>query len=190
MMIGYDYDHVVADRRRQMAFFANELYGVKAQPHLFTRQYAVSENRLLTSRQYNRLKTHIYWHGHGIDQLRPMPNAIKYIKELQMLGHRDVIISSCSKRASKFAQRWCDQRQLKTKVVGVGKNNPDKSKIARQFHLNAFVDNDLHKLELLRDFVPHLYWFAPTKQEREHAGEWVIPVDDWNMLFQQLIALT
>jgi hypothetical protein len=89
-----------------------------------------------------------------------------YIKELFREDRGTFCITSCGTNAFKIMEEYFRFHNLQ-EVQCFGSNGmEDKSPLAKKLRLNAYMDDDLHKLKPLVGIVPYLYLYSRGYNER------------------------
>lgn len=183
MDIGLDFDGVVADLGKLKSETARRLYGIEIPSGRFKKDFVVGGG-LLTAEQYKSLQDHIYRNREIGLLLEPVEGALDYLSLLQEEGHRIRIITSRGVPESGIVGEWMHQRRLHVPVTYVGFGN-DKAGACRG--LDAYVDDDLDKLEKLVGIVPHRFLFSwEYNRHLQLDAKVAVRVEGWEEFYERV----
>lgn len=182
MKIGIDFDGVVADCGRLKTFGAKELYGVDIAPEKFKKEIVVGEGHL-TSEQYRTLQKTIYGTREIGFQMEPVLGALEYTHRLIAEGYEITVVTSRSHTELDIAWEWSLRRGFTLNFIGVGHGN---SKADAAQGLTCYIDDDLDKLEPLRDIVPHRFLFSWGYNAHEDTRDIACRVPSWKDFYEAI----
>lgn len=179
MKIGLDFDGVISDCGDLKSIGAKELYDVEIAPRDFKKEI-VLPNGWLTADQYRNIQEAVYATRLGL-QMKPVPEMSSYLPLLAQF-FEVVIITSRTNKALAIAQEWTLNQGLDLPFVGVGRG----SKAVAATGFDAFVDDDLDKLEPLVGVVPYRFLFSWGYNSHLDAGKVATRVATWKELYLHL----
>ena len=138
MLIGLDFDGVIADAIFLKQKYAKKLYGIELKAEECKRKSATLKG--ITDEMYNDLGKYIYSTKAGLEAPE-IPDAIKYIKELQK-EHEIRIVTSRLNDGLVIINEWLEKRGLFLNIV----NTNQKPKIKYVENMDFFLDDDVKKL--------------------------------------------
>lgn len=190
MLAGLDFGGCIANSREVKSNLAQELYGVEIHPRNFDRAF-IFKNGVLTEEQYLGVMHVVYETPDLGLSLPPIEGALENIARLQKDGYGSIVVTSRRAAAVDLAQHWLQQHGLDVEVLGVDKGT-DKARVCRERRVDIFVDDDVHKLEPLREVVLHrfLYLGRYNRYSPEDAARvGAMPAHTWNEIYTHLTTL-
>lgn len=184
MNIGIDFDGVVADCGKLKREGARRLYGVDIPEEKFKKEIVIGEG-LLTLEEYRTVQKEIY----GTRELgllaEMVPDAKKYIEQLQKEGYALTVVTSRGEQELIIAKEWTQKHGIHLPFIGVG-GIETKEAACRELELAAYVDDDLDKLCPLSSCVPHLFLFSWGYNNSEIEGSVATRVFSWADFYQKI----
>lgn len=182
MRIGIDFDGVIANCGHLKALGAQELFGVTIPQEKFKKEIVVGEG-ILTLEQYRTLQHKIYGTREIGLRMEPVPGVLEYTHQLIAEGHKITVVTSRSHNELDIAWEWSLRQGLTFNFVGVGYGN-SKADAARG--LTCYIDDDLDKLEPLRDIVPHRFLFSWGYNVHEDARDIARRIHSWGEFYEAI----
>lgn len=182
MRIGLDFDGVLSDCGRLKELAAQEMFGVVIPRERFKKELVVGAG-ILSMEQYLHLQDVIYGTREYGLRMEPVPGMIENLNRLLAAGHEAQVISSRSGPTLAVAQEWLERQGLRLQSTGVGLG---VSKAEAASGLDAFVDDDLDKLEPLVGVVPHRFLFSWGYNDHVDIGATAARVASWRELHDAL----
>ncbi len=184
MIIGLDFDGVIADAGRLKSAMGLRLFGLDIPPERFKRELVVDGGQL-TDEQYTDFMDQIY-NTEDIGFLMTLVEGCgRYIGKLIDEEHTIVVITSRKPVALEIARKWAKLQKLELEFVGVG-TDKSKAAAARLAGCDVFVDDNFDKLVPLVGVVPHLYFFGWGYNAHIDAGVMAVRVNSWAELYEQI----
>jgi len=176
MRIGLDFDGVISDCGQLKSMAAKRLYGLDIPPEKFKIELVIGEGHL-TKEQYRELQRLIYGTREYGFLMEPVAHMLESVARLLSLEHTLIVITSRGQIELEVAKDWSISRGLSLDFVGVG---PGVSKAEACVGLDAYIDDDLDKLEPLVGIVPHLFLFSwgynshvDVRKVAKRVGSWL-----------------
>lgn len=177
MIIGVDYNGMVADTRKVSAQIAREFFNCRVDPQDFKRSKVVGKG--LTNDQYDFVKREVYNNWEYLTQVEPLAGALDGLSSLQKQGHILNIISNKTQAEREIMLQWLhhngqnlDLEQIELAVVDIG-----KSKFEEVKNLDIYIDNEVAKLQqIIQGAVfrmPHLIHFNTDNHQSISRSEWL-----------------
>lgn len=180
MKIGVDFDGVITQCAKIKAYTAEKRFGVKIYWANFKREVVVG-NKWLTEAQYNEVSAYAYGSWRYAQLMEFAQGAKLYLSILREQGHDLFIITSRTGVMFDVADRWLQKEGLCfIPRIGVGYGQ-DKSPILEILDIEAYIDDDLDKLEPAIGKVKYLFLFSwPYNEDAAVPPEIeIIPNDLW-----------
>jgi len=145
----------------------------------------------LTLEQYEFLRGQIYGTREMGLQMREVPEMREYVQRLKLEGHNLAIISSRGNKKSdpgkiEIAREWMELHNLSIPFVGVGEG---VSKVDACRGLDAYIDDDLDKLEPLVGRVSNLFLFSWDYNLHIPAEKIAKRVNSWKHFYGEISKL-
>ena len=185
MIIGLDFDGVIADTFPIKARFAKELFGIILDP-TYSKEWHMIEKGLLTKEQYRTLATHAYQTEAGLE-MPPIPNAISTAQKLIDAGHTLKIITSRNEEEARIAQLWCKQHDLAIPMTSVGYG---ASKADALLGVTCYIDDDYEKLIPLTETAAKLFLFSAPHNISTSISPPVTRAHSWTEFYEYIQKLT
>ena len=144
--------------------------------------------KYLTAEQYREFQKAIYRTRETGFLMEPVDGVLHFLPRLAAFGHTILVITSRGEVETELeiAKEWSVRQGLQLDFVGVGRGN---SKANAAHGLDIYVDDDLDKLELLVDVVPHRFLFSWGYNAHVDAGTIAVRVASWAELYCAVEAL-
>lgn len=156
MRIGLDFDGVISDCGQLKSDAAKILYGMEIPPERFKTELVVGKG-ILTKEQYRHLQQQIYGTRELGLLMKPVDGVLEYLPQLQQDGHDVLSVTSRYDQDADIAREWLLKQGLSLPIVAVG-GGTSKAKACQG--LDAYIDDDLDKLEPLVGIVSQLFLFS------------------------------
>ena len=184
--LGLDIHGVILDDGLLKSRVAQLLYQTEIAPIDCTTQIVVREKKLLTLEQYTELQRYVY-HIDFIGQQMPLLHGAKEFITYFARDFKLIVVTSNYGRSLKLSyeilQRHGLLQYLEIHHAGPGESKAD---VARHLGLDAYVDDDLHKLETLIGLVPELYLFGNKHAQPDSYAHFATRIDSFHHLSQLL----
>ena len=151
MIIGLDFDGVIAKSNKLKREIARRRHGIDIRATYFSRAYVVRQQGLLTDEQYDAILNDVYTNPEHIKKIEFIDGALEHIKNLI---EEEIRIVTSRRAENDIAGRILEQQGLNLGIRYVG---PGATKIEACKGCFVFVDDDLEKLIPLREVVPHRF---------------------------------
>ena len=186
MRIGLDFDGVISDCGQLKSEGTKLLYGIEIPPEKFKKELLVNTG-ILTAQQYKAVQMQVYGNREIGLKMLPVDGVLEFLPRLQREGYDLMIVTSRGKSESEIAREWMRLKGLEVHLVGVGGgvNKADACK-----GLDAYIDDDLDKLEPLVDSVPYRYLFSWGYNQHIQVPESVAKrIESWQHFYKEITFL-
>ncbi|MEI6379125.1 MAG: hypothetical protein WCO55_05685 [Candidatus Falkowbacteria bacterium] len=184
--LGLDIHGVILDDGLLKSRIAELLYQIEIAPVDCTTQIVVREKKLLTLEQYTELQRYVY-HIDFIGHQMPLLYGAKEFITRFARDFKLIVVTSNYGRSLKLSyeilQRHGLLQYLEIHHAGPGETKAD---VACHLGLDAYVDDDLHKLQTLIGLVPNLYLFGNNRELPDNYAHFATRIDSYYHLSQTL----
>lgn len=194
LRIGWDFHGTIVDvqpikQRTALSLFQKYL------PVGIIKRELVLGRRILSERQYTKLKNTVFENATVFLQAEPHEGALDMIEQFERDGHDQKIITASDPAAFKTAIRWCEYQDEIRKtcllteripMISVGRNNP---KTEATHGLDIYISNDLDDLRPLVGMIPVLILMDRDYNRHEDESGIADRVRDFNDLYIIIDAL-
>lgn len=156
LRIGIDFDNTTVKIGQLKADFAWKFFHKNIAPAMFRRKLVVNALKILTDKEYQRIREAVYKNIQAAYQLEDVDGALHFLRALIKEGHFVTVITSRQGFALKIVKAYLARHKLAINYVGVGYGKT-KANAAKKLKLDVFMDDDSHKLERLVGVVPYLF---------------------------------
>lgn len=156
MKIGLDFDGVISDCGQLKSNAAKMLYGLDIPACDFKKESIIGGGHM-TAAQYAAFQDIIYRTRDAAHFMHPVDGMAESIRRLADDGHTLTVVTSRDGEGLEIAKQWSAEQGLSLDFIGVGHG---VSKAGACAGLDAFVDDDLDKLEQLVGVVPRRFLFS------------------------------
>lgn len=164
MNIGLDFDGVIADTTALKLEVARERFGTVLDGARAKEELVIADG-VMTQEQYRALMDTICHDPSVGMRMRLCENADTVIAKLTGDGHRLLIITSRSESETAIAEEWCRTHAIAIPFISAGYGQ-SKADVLKDRSIDAYIDDDLHKLEPLVGLVPYLFLYtAPHNRD-------------------------
>ena len=185
MIIGLDFDGVIADTFPIKARFAKELFGIILDP-TYSKEWHMIEKGLLTKEQYRTLATHACQTEAGLT-MPPIEGALATLHKLEKSGHTLKIITSRNEEEARIAQLWCKQHDLAIPMTSVGYG---ASKADALLGVTCYIDDDYEKLIPLTETAAKLFLFTAPHNRTTDIDPAITRAHSWTEFYEYIQKLT
>jgi len=186
MRIGLDFDGVISDCGQLKSDGARMLYGVEIPPEKFKKELVIDAG-ILTLEQYRHLQKQIYDTREIGLTMSPVDGALELVPKLQQEGHDLMVVTSRWEPGTEIAREWMKLKGLNLYLVGVASG---VSKANACQGLDAYIDDDLDKLEPLVRVVPHRYLFSWRYNTHIEVPQNVAKrIESWQHFYDEILSL-
>lgn len=181
MIIGLDFDGVIANSPNLKSEVAKELYGVQIPADCFKKEMVTSMG--LNLEQYRHVQHIVYGTERGL-LMEPMKDALVCIARLQR-KHETVILTARTDNDLEIARQWAQIKAMDNiGFVGVGYETP-KTKLVLDLGLDVYVDDYPKKLIELLGYVRYLFLFSWRYNQDFQETQAIKRVDSWKRIYQE-----
>ena len=183
MKVGLDFDGVLSDCGQLKSDGAKKLFGVYIPPEKFKKELVIGSGQL-SLEQYRLLQSQIYGNYEIGMTMQPVKGVLEFLPKMMSNGYDLTVITSRGEPESKIAKDWLQKHNIEIKIIAVGGG---RSKAEACKGLNAYIDDDIQKLEPLVGIVPYRYLFSWGYNEHIMVGkETAKRINSWRDFFNEL----
>lgn len=197
--VGLDADSVIFDGAEMKSRITYELFGLHIPPEIFSKRLVFVSGKV-TSEQYNQMK-HLAYNTEIALTFKFVPGAKEIIQRMIVLEWFTPVITNRKESATHYIRRILTDHGLDIPIHSNGDANisasgsyADNTKIDiinRLGGLDAYVDDDLSKLEPLVGLVPNLILFSqPFNQDECVESIGALRIEGWENLFDCLVEIS
>ena len=186
MKIGLDFDGVISNCAKLKSHCAKMLHGVDIPAGLFKRDLVIG-NGWLTAEQFQEVGKAVYYSREFGSLLEPVDGTLSYLPKLIQDRHTVLVITSRKGIELEIAEEWLCRQGLALEFISVGGYHNSKAGAAMGF--DVYVDDDLHKLQLLVGVVPNLFLFSWEHNRRFNESGVAVRVLSWEELYKKIETL-
>lgn len=183
MKIGIDFDGVIADTTHLKHEIAERLFGVRVDDNRFKEELVIADG-ILTREQYRTIMNEICLSEETGLRMRPCPDSISCITELLADGHALTVITSRNEHEIQVAKKWCTLHGIELPFVSVGYNTA-KTDAVRNRSIDAYIDDDMHKLVPLQGIVPNLFIYVISTADESYCNDGIMRAN-WRMFQDEI----
>jgi uncharacterized HAD superfamily protein len=187
MRIGLDFDGVFSNVADLKVRAAKRLFG-KRIPEEHMHKYIVLRKGLLSKEEYDKLQDFSFNTDFG-SSMKPVPGMKVFVKRMLREGYDLSVVTSRDGKALEVAKHWLARHGIEIPIHGVGRGT-HKTGVTKQLRLDAFVDDDLYKLEPLCGTVQHRYLFSWPYNRHTEESSLVKRVHSWQELYKEISMLS
>ncbi len=181
MIIGLDFDGVIAHWAKLKSIYAKKLFSVDIPPERFRFELVVPSGALTTEQYLTLTRKAVLA---PIELLEPVHDALAYIRRILDINVSTIVVTNRTGIALERAREWTFEKNLPLNLIGVDTIKNTKKEATRGFDI--YVDDKLENIKPLIHTVPHRFLLTWEYNKFDDTGTIAQRAFNWKELYEKI----